>query len=301
MRVLPAGGSLSLNVATGRSSSMCRTAIPDVASVPTRVAGSRVPSDSTAVMVLAPSSTEEGVTMIPPGWATTPVPITVLPCPETTRRTVERRTFDSVPARCRRSTTTATVPGSVVGTMVGTRGVPGSGEPVVAMVTPVATTTVRRQSTAPPSSQRPGTPGWVRPTTALDRPVRRLGGVAPEPVVGRDPPAHRPLVLTPVVVGTTTDPALVVSVHGPKVTESRPARGVATATCTARASPGPTPGLPSAWPYDDGVARDLAIDLGTANTLVFAKGGDHPEPADGHRAQHPDATRSSRWATRRGR
>jgi rod shape-determining protein MreB len=27
-----------------------------------------------------------------------------------------------------------------------------------------------------------------------------------------------------------------------------------------------------AWPYDDRVARDLAIDLGTANTLVYAKG-----------------------------
>ena len=26
------------------------------------------------------------------------------------------------------------------------------------------------------------------------------------------------------------------------------------------------------WPYDDGVARDLAIDLGTANTLVYARG-----------------------------
>ena len=26
------------------------------------------------------------------------------------------------------------------------------------------------------------------------------------------------------------------------------------------------------WPYDDSVARDLAIDLGTANTLVYAKG-----------------------------
>ena len=26
------------------------------------------------------------------------------------------------------------------------------------------------------------------------------------------------------------------------------------------------------WPYDDDVARDLAIDLGTANTLVFARG-----------------------------
>jgi len=26
------------------------------------------------------------------------------------------------------------------------------------------------------------------------------------------------------------------------------------------------------WPYDDRVARDLAIDLGTANTLVYAKG-----------------------------
>jgi hypothetical protein len=27
------------------------------------------------------------------------------------------------------------------------------------------------------------------------------------------------------------------------------------------------------WPYDDEVSRDLAIDLGTANTLVFARVG----------------------------
>ena len=30
--------------------------------------------------------------------------------------------------------------------------------------------------------------------------------------------------------------------------------------------------MPTSWPYDDAVARDLAIDLGTANTLVYAKG-----------------------------
>ena len=39
--------------------------------------------------------------------------------------------------------------------------------------------------------------------------------------------------------------------------------------------------------------RDLAIDLGTANTLVYARGQrDHPQRADGHRAQQPHAGRA---------
>src|SRR6202041_1878360 len=35
---------------------------------------------------------------------------------------------------------------------------------------------------------------------------------------------------------------------------------------------GRSPRRSTRWSYDDGVARDLAIDLGTANTLVYAKG-----------------------------
>ena len=58
--------------------------------------------------------------------------------------------------------------------------------------------------------------------------------------------------------------------HGAKVTDhgaegtARQRRRAGSRSIAARVSPGP--------PYDDGVARDLAIDLGTSNTQVFAKG-----------------------------
>ncbi len=39
-----------------------------------------------------------------------------------------------------------------------------------------------------------------------------------------------------------------------------------------RRFPAAPPRPATTWPYDDQVARDLAIDLGTANTLVYAKG-----------------------------
>ena len=211
--------------------------------------------------------------MIPPGQATTPVPITVLPGLETIRRTVERRTFDSMPARCRRSTTTATVPGSVVGTMVGTGGAPGSGDTVTVMVTPVATNDGQEAEDGATEQPAAGDTRIGTSDHSLDRPVRRLGRVAPEPVVGSD--HHR--------IGSSSSPQS--SSERPpmppwsspctdrRLPRARP-RGASPLPCAPRRAPhGPTPGPCPVWPYDDGVARDLAIDLGTANTLVYAARG----------------------------
>ncbi len=69
----PVSGSSSVKVAAGRSSSMRRTVIPVAGSVPTGMAGSRVPSGSTTVTLRAPASTGSSATTMPPASATMPV------------------------------------------------------------------------------------------------------------------------------------------------------------------------------------------------------------------------------------
>src|SRR5271169_2688137 len=99
--------------------------------------------------------------------------------------------------------------------------------------------------------------------------------MAPQPVVGRDPSAQSLVVgfVPPTVLGIPTRSALVVFVHGPEVTDDGAVRGVASSSFPPQRAPaGPQSRRCRWWPYDDGVARDLAIDLGTANTLVYAKG-----------------------------
>ena len=74
------------------------------------------------------------------------------------------------------------------------------------------------------------------------------------------------------VIGIVSRCAPVVSVHGPEVTEDG-LRG--TSPDRRMTGGGRSPAHSAArqgWPYDDRVARDLAIDLGTANTLVYARG-----------------------------
>jgi rod shape-determining protein MreB len=86
----------------------------------------------------------------------------------------------------------------------------------------------------------------------------------PQPVVGRYPSAQRAVVLGP-VLGVCAEVFWWVSVHAAKVIDRRLGRdGASRIAAPARGSP--------RSPYDDEVARDLAIDLGTSNTQVFAKG-----------------------------
>jgi len=109
-------------------------------------------------------------------------------------------------------------------------------------------------------------------------PFRR---VEPEPVIGRDPAAQRSFVVG-VVPTRRAEALLILSVHGSKVTDIRVRKDGAVRVRSGRRGPGPERGVnwPSPGParagtpppYDVHVARDLAIDLGTSNTQVFARG-----------------------------
>ena len=120
--------------------------------------------------------------------------------------------------------------------------------------------------------------GSAEPAPPMAADVRsdsRLGRMAPEPVVGRNPAAQTAPVeiVPPVVTGLVSD--------APWSSPSTAQRLPTTDRFGASRRPGSPRSPRSAshsgprrtWPYDDRVARDLAIDLGTANTLVFAGRG----------------------------
>ena len=101
--------------------------------------------------------------------------------------------------------------------------------------------------------------------------------MAPQAVVGRvsTPAAVAVDLVAPSSSGSSSRCPLVLSVHGPEVSDDRRYWDVGARSAdnpvVARSGPS-TPVAGRRWPYDDRVARDLAIDLGTANTLVYAKG-----------------------------
>jgi len=90
----------------------------------------------------------------------------------------------------------------------------------------------------------------------------------PQAIVRRDPAPQRSVVLGTVIEGRA-HVFWRVTLHLAKVTDRRLRKDGGSRSDQALG--GPAQGR-TGPPYDDGVARDLAIDLGTSNTQVFAKG-----------------------------
>ena len=221
--------------------------------------------------------------MMPPDSATRPVATEVPPVPSTTSATVDGRTAATMAAMAA-AAAMGRSPGSVVGASVSEAQLGCGAVPRIAGSSVVAIDQAGRHQghddagggpadqprsacgaprVGPVGARGPGASGGT-PTSDGWRHSRSSGEIHPR--------SRSASASSQSVIGIPPRGPLVLSVHGPRLVTAGGGWGVAPPTGLPGAATGRSTPAAGTWPYDDGVARDLAIDLGTANTLVYAKG-----------------------------